>query len=342
MKHVVFAVLLSTFSIKGWSQQVDSSNKKRIDTIKVGGMTIIKSVDDNRKEIYIADTSIRRSDTIKFGSITIIGKEISKNLENLTQKMESIDLNKLGSKIEDLDLSKLGELKDKLIKKKPKKVSTNWFVFDIGFAGYNDKTNYSSFEARAFMASPFSQPPTQGDFALRTSRVSNFNLWFFMQRMSIIKNVLNLKYGFGIESNNYFFKTGITYVDKNGPTIATLSDVYTQRKDPGTVTKNKLVANYFTVPMMININTNPQSSKRGFQVSFGMSAGYLYASRQKQKDASGTIKTKSEFNLEPFKLAYIGELGLGKVRLYGSMASSKMHQYGVNHVPYTVGVRFSN
>jgi hypothetical protein len=342
MKHVAMAVLLGSLSIKGWSQQVDSTIKKRVDTIKVGGMTIIKSMEDNRKEIFISDTSIRKSDTIKFGSITIIGKDISKNLENLTQKVESIDLSKLGGKIEDIDLSKLGELKDKLLKKKPKKVSTNWFVFDIGFAGYDDKTDYSSFDARAFMASPLNQPPTSNDFALRTSRVSNFNLWFFMQRMSIIKNVVNLKYGFGIESNNYFFKTGITYVDKDEPTIAILSDVYTIRKDPGTVTKNKLVANYFTVPLMINFNTNPQSSKRGFQISFGMSGGYLYASRQKQKDGSGTEKTKSEFNLEPFKLSYIGELGLGKVRLYGSMATGKMHQYGVNHVPYTVGVRFSN
>ncbi|MFN6375576.1 MAG: outer membrane beta-barrel protein [Chitinophagia bacterium] len=330
MKHVAIAMLLGSFSLKGLAQQTDSIIIKKIDTIKVGGMTIIKSMGDNRKEIFIADTSIRKSDTIKFGTITIIGKDIGKKVDELTKK------------VEDIDLSKLGELKDRLLKKKPKKVSTNWFVFDIGYAGYTDKTDYSSFDARAFMASPLNEPPTSNDFALRTSRVSNFNLWFFIQRLSLIKSTVNLKYGFGIESNNYFFKTGITYVDDGMPTAAIISPVYTKRKDPGSVSKNKLVANYFTVPMMININTNPMKAKSAFQVSFGVSGGYLFGAWQKQRTTNGKDKTKSEFNLEPFKLSYIGELGLGKVKLYGSVASGKMHQYGVNQVPYTVGVRFSN
>jgi hypothetical protein len=330
MKHIAIAMLLGSFSLKGLAQQNDSIIIKKIDTIKVGGMTIIKSMRDNRKEIFIADTSIRKSDTLKFGTITIIGKDIGKKVDELTKKVEGIDL------------SKLGEIKDKLLKKKPKKVSTNWFVFDIGYVGYTDKTDYSSFEARAFMASPLNQPPSSSDFALRTTRVSNFNLWFFMQRLSLIKSVVNLKYGFGLESNNYFFKTGITYVDDGMPTAAIISPVYTKRKDPGAVSKNKLVANYLTVPLMININTNPLKTKSAFQFSFGVSGGYLYGARQKQRTSNGIEKTKSEFNLEPFKLSYVGELGLGKVRLYGSVATSKMHQYGVNQVPYTVGVRFSN
>jgi len=333
MKHVAMAVLLGSLSIKGWSQQVDSILTKKIDTIKVGGITIIKSMADNRKEIFISDSSIRKSDTIKFGSITIIGKDISKNLENLTQKVESIDLSKLGGKIEDIDLSKLGDLKDKLLKKKPKKVSTNWFVFDIGFAGYDDQTNYALPSAQNFLRNQSGVPASQGDYALRTSKVSNFNIWFFMQRVSLIKSVLNLKYGFGIESNNYYYKTGITYVD--GP------EVYTFR-NPETFSKNKLVANYLTVPMMLNLNTNPSRGKRGFQLSAGISAGYLSSARQKQKGNGGTDKTRSNFNLQPFKLAYVGELGLGPVKLYGSIASTSLHKNALEQIPYTVGIRFSN
>jgi hypothetical protein len=169
---------------------------------------------------------------------------------------------------------------------------------------------------------------------LRTSRVSNFNLWFFMQRVSIIESVLNLKYGLGIESNNYFFKTGITYVDD--------INVYTMRGGWNERSKNKLVANYLTVPVMLNINTNPMKGKRGFQFSAGVSGGYLSSARQKQKGLGGTDKTKSNFNLEQFKLSYVAELGLGPVKLYGSLASKPMHQYGVDQVPYTLGLRFSN
>jgi hypothetical protein len=155
-----------------------------------------------------------------------------------------------------------------------------------------------------------------------------------MQRVSIIKSVLNLKYGFGIESNNYFFKTGITYVDD--------INVYAMRGGLNELSKNKLVANYLTVPVMLNINTNPMKGKRGFQFSAGVSGGYLSSARQKQKGPGGTDKTKSNFNLEQFKLSYVAELGLGPVKLYGSVASNPMHQYGVEQVPYTLGLRFSN
>jgi hypothetical protein len=333
MKHVAMAVLLGSLSLKGWSQQVDSTLRRKIDTIKVGGITIIKSMEDNRKEIFISDSSIKKSDTLKFGTITIIGKDISKQLENLSQKVEGIDLSKLGGQIADIDLSKLGELKDKLVKKKPKKVSTNWFVFDIGFAGYDDQTNYGLPSTQNFLRNQSGVPASEGDYALRTSRVSNFNIWFFMQRVSLIKNVLNLKYGFGIESNNYYYKTGITYVD--GP------EVYTVRNSE-TFSKNKLVANYLTVPMMLNLNTNPSRGKRGFQLSAGISAGYLSSARQKQKGSGGTDKTKSNFNLQPFKLAYVGELGLGPVKLYGSVATTSLHKNALEQMPYTVGVRFSN
>lgn len=321
MKHVAIAMLLGSFSLKGLAQQNDSIIIKKIDTIKVGGMTIIKSMGDNRKEIFIADTSIRKSDTLKFGTITIIGKDIGKKVDELTKK------------VEDIDLSKLAELKDKLLKKKPKKVSTNWFVFDLGYAGYNDKTNYGLASTQNFLRNQSGLPASEGDYALRTSRVSNFNLWFFMQRVSLIKSVLNLKYGFGIESNNYFYKTGITYVD--GP------EVYTYRNSE-TFSKNKLVANYLTVPMMLNVNTNPSRGKRGFQFSAGISAGYLSNARQKQKGSGGTDKTRSNFNLQPFKLAYVGELGLGPVKLYGSVAATTLHKNALEQVPYTVGVRFSN
>jgi hypothetical protein len=154
-----------------------------------------------------------------------------------------------------------------------------------------------------------------------------------MQRLSVVKSVVNLKYGLGIESNNYFLKTGITYVDG--------ADVYTT--DKGSVfSKNKLVANYLTVPLMVNINTNPSKVKKGFQISAGVSGGYLIGARQKQKGATGMDKNKTDFNFEQFKLAYVGELGLGPVKLYGSYSMTPLHKYGLNQFPYTVGIRFGN
>jgi hypothetical protein len=320
MKHVAVALLLGVLSTQVMAQTDTTKLKKGTTIIKIGNMTIVKP---NEAETSKTDSLKVKEDTLKMGSLIIVGKGISEGV------------NKLGKAIEGIDIKKIAETaSDVLKKKKPKKVSTNWFVYDIGFAGYNDNTNYATSAAQAFVKPAGSVPASKGDFALKTSRVSNFNLWFFMQRVSIIKSVLNLKYGFGIESNNYFFKTGITYVDD--------INVYAMRGGLNELSKNKLVANYLTVPVMLNINTNPMKGKRGFQFSAGVSGGYLSSARQKQKGPGGTDKTKSNFNLEQFKLSYVAELGLGPVKLYGSVASNPMHQYGVEQVPYTLGLRFSN
>jgi hypothetical protein len=298
------SVLLVLLHHQGFAQ-IDSSRAKSIDTIKVGNITIVKSGIDSIQFVQ------SMKDTIRIQSGVII---VSDGLRKGVEKIR-ISVDSLKSTLADIDLKSI-------IKKKPKKYSTNWFVWDLGFSGYNDHTNF-----------PLTPPLSKKDFALKTTRVSNFNLWFFIQRMSLIKQVVNLKYGLGIESNNYYFKTGIRYEELTYETLVS--------RTIGSIGKNKLVANYLTAPLMINVNTNPSSHKKGLQLSAGLSGGYLISSWQKMKVDSRGSKVKSEFNLSPWKLSYIGELGLGAVRLYGSYAPRAIHQYGVDQRPYTVGVRFS-
>ena len=323
MKFFWKSFLLLILQHQGFAQ-TDSTVKKSIDTIKVGNITILRTGDTDSIASFKSS-----KDTFRIGgTVVIISEGLDRGLEKI--RMGSEDLR---SSIESLKGLKT------LVKKKPKKYSTNWFVWDLGFAGYNDQTDYSSASAQNFLSPvmgtnfPVTPPLSKNDFALRTTRISNFNLWFFIQRMSLIKQVVNLKYGLGIESNNYFFKTGIKYEEWKYATLVSRS--------PGTVNKNKLVANYLTAPLMLNINTNPSNHRRGFQLSAGVSGGYLISARQKMHIDKERSKVKSEFNLSPWKLSYIGELGLGAVRLYGSYAPRAMHQDGVDQRPYTVGIRFS-
>lgn len=308
--------MLGVFML-GANAQDSTKTKPGTSVIKMGNITVVKAPKDTTGK------GSKTQDTIRINEqIFIIGNGIGKSIDKLFDEG-----------VKDVDVKKIGYTFKNTFKKKPKKISTNWFVFDIGFAGYNDQTKYSSDEAQNFLRPAAFVPNRAGNYALRTSRVSNFNIWFFMQRLSITKSVLNLKYGLGIESNNYFFKTGITYVDG--------ADVYTT--DKGSIfSKNKLVTNYLAVPLMVNINTNPEKGKKGFQISGGVSGGYLIGARQKQKSASGMEKNKTDFNLEQFKLAYVGELGLGPVKLYGSYSMTPLHKYGLNQYPYTVGIRFGN
>jgi hypothetical protein len=206
-------------------------------------------------------------------------------------------------------------------------------IVDIGYSGFDDRTDYSSAEAQAFLQNPLGGPLYEGDFSTKGIGISNFSLWFFMQKLNLYKHVINLKYGFGIENNNYYYKTPITYVD--GGTV------YVKRDDV-LFSKNKLAVDYFTAPMMVNINTTPDARNGGLQISFGVSAGFLYSARQKQiSDERGKQKDKTDFNLERWKLAYVGELGLGPVKLFGSYAFTPLHKYGVEQFPYNVGIRLS-
>ncbi len=208
---------------------------------------------------------------------------------------------------------------------KPANLITSWFEFDLGFANFNDKTNYSSFAAQQFA------PGATGEwFNLRNIKSVDVNIWFFMQRLNAIKHVVNLEYGLGLELNNYRYTENIKYL-KN-PTEIVMS--------PMNYRKNKLAADYITVPILLNFNFTPRRSD-GFGISVGVSAGYLYSSRQKLiSSQTGKTKTHDNFDLQPWKISWLGEIQLGPVRLYGSLATQSMFKKGLDQIPYTAGIRF--
>jgi hypothetical protein len=211
---------------------------------------------------------------------------------------------------------------------KPSNLSTNWLIVDLGFANYTDKTNYSGTTAQAF--APGSK---EYWFSLKNNKSVDVNIWLFMQRLNLIKHVVNLKYGLGIELNNYRYETNIKYL--TNPTEVIMDTI--------SYSKNKLATDYVTVPFMINFNFTP-NLKEGFGISVGMSAGYLYSSRQKLiSDEFGKHKTFNDLDLNPWKLSWIAEVQLGPVKLYGSLATKSMfNNQGLDQVPYTFGIRLSN
>ncbi|MBL0068935.1 MAG: outer membrane beta-barrel protein [Chitinophagaceae bacterium] len=238
-----------------------------------------------------------------------------------------IIVRKVGSK--DKEVTKDGEYKMKNRRgNKPSNLTTNWWIFDLGFSSFNDESDYTSAALNGFVAPGINKD----DFKLRTGKSKNVNVWFFMQKLNIAKHVLNLKYGLGLELNNYSFENTKLAFAKNPTFISEGADDFK---------KVKLAADYVTVPIMLNINFTPNRSK-GFGISGGISAGYLYSARFKTKMNDDVTKIKSDFDLERFKLSYIGEIALGPVRLYGSYAMKNMWEKGLDMTPYNFGFRFSN
>lgn len=256
------------------------------------------------------DTTVNRVDTIKVGNFIIIKKK----RDNAGSKNST----------------------DVIVESKPwkpTKVSTNWWIFDLGFANVYDKTNYAAAETQNFLRSvgPGGKPG-KDDLKLRSTKSSNINIWVIMQRVNLAKGYLNLKYGLGLEMFNFRYENSIRY-NKNPNYIY---------KDSIAFSKNKLYAGYATVPLMLNINTSP-GRKKGLSVSAGVSAGYLIGSHTKEVSSQrGKEKTKGDIGLEKFRLAYVGELGIGPIRLFGSYSFSRLHETGLEQYPYSLGIRFSN
>lgn len=267
----IFTICLAVCCAFGGFAQNDTTGAEKPDTIKVGGMIIIRQ---------------KGKHTDGNSELTITNRR-NKKLDN---------------------------------------ISTNWFILDLGFSNYNDQTNYSSAEAQA-VAPGFEK----NDLKLRTWKSRNVNLWIFMQRLNMIEHVVNLKYGAGLEMNNYFYDPNILF-QKNPTMITTVSDEYK---------KVKLAVDYLTVPVMINFDFNP-NKKKSFGFSAGVSAGYRYSTRFKTKGNGDKKKIHDDFELKDWKLSYVGEILLGPVKLYGSYAMNNMWDKGLDQTPYNVGIRFSN
>lgn len=208
-------------------------------------------------------------------------------------------------------------------------LTTNWMIVDLGISQVNDNTNYAQ-----AIASGYLPAGANADlFNQRNFKSTNVNIWFFIQRLNMIKHVVNLKYGLGIELNNYRYTENILFQKTDKPFVLRHTETFK---------KNKLAADYITVPIMLNFNFTP-NSKHGFGFSAGVSGGYLYSSRQKTVGGGmGKKKERDDFDLRKFKVSYIGEVSLGPVKLYGSYATQSMFKDALDQTPYNLGVRFSN
>lgn len=221
------------------------------------------------------------------------------------------------------------------------RISTNYFVFDFGFSNYNDQTNYANTGTYLYNRAG-ATPLNATDFKLKTGKSINVNLWFFMQKLDLVKKNISLKYGLGLELNNYRYKSDISYQEKGNFGGTNLSSPFIFR-DSVSFSKNKLAADYITVPLMISFASNKAYEKKGISASIGVSAGYLYSQRNKQvSEERGKERNKGDYDLNRFKFSYVGELGIGPVRIYGSYSPKSFYNRGLDMKPYTIGLRFSN
>lgn len=198
---------------------------------------------------------------------------------------------------------------------------------DFGWSNYIDNTNYTQAAFSGDVASGIGA----SDLKLKLGASRNINLWFVMDEAPLIKKVLRLQYGFGVELNNYFLDSRNVYIAKNPTYVYATTTPYK---------KAKLAADYLSIPLLLKLNLTPHRKNDPFTIAGGVSGGFLYSARFKTKNSGDISKIRSDFDLERFKFSYVGELGLGPIKLYGSYAMKDMFKNELNMTPYTVGFRF--
>jgi hypothetical protein len=291
MKRITFILTATLLCVTLFAQTDTTKMASTADTIRIGGMVIIKRGNSNDGRNHTTIT---------------LGNKKKKNHSN---------------------------------------ISTAYWIVDLGFANYIDKNDYAAARSQMYIVDkPLSQLG-ENDFKLKTGKSSNVNIWIFMQRINLIKQYVNLKYGLGVELNNYRFKTALSFKE-GGPNPYNSSQNILHPfvfRDSISFSKNKLAADYATIPFMLNFRTNPNYDRKGLSLSAGVSVGYLYSSRNKQiSDERGKHKNRGDYDLQKWKFAYIAELGLGPARLYGSYSPKSLFENGFDMRPYSVGIRLSN
>ena len=376
MKKIIAPLTLSLsilFSLQSFAQNDSSKTSPSVqlvadssfhanDTIKIGNMLIIKKqggrnndYDNNsyysgrrnwnsynnkkRNRLYgtslnITNGKIRKDtflsvndDTVRLGRLNIIKSQDSNHKKDWESMIEDGDFDNTRISIERAP-------------KKLKNVTTNWFSFDLGYANYIDESPQMAYLMG--FPSTYPGPPyskyfvNSGSLKLDNRKSSNFNIWIVQQKLNVYQHKINLKYGVGFEMFNFRFEQQVSFRNEPGKTLY-MDDV--------NFTKNKLFVKYLTVPVQLNFQPNPYSRK-GFYASIGLSAGYLVDARNKQiSPERGKQKYDGTFELNNLRLATIGELGIGGIRLYGSYGSINLFDKNQSHFsffPYALGLRFSN
>jgi hypothetical protein len=275
------------------------------------------------QESTTKDSSINkpsRKDTIRIGSILIVKSRKGNKIDS-TSSWESYKE-----------------------EKRNRKIITNYFILDLGFANWDDQTNYAN-AGSSIVNRPGTPAFSAEDMRLRAGNSANVNLWLITQKISLSKQNISLKYSLGLEWNNYSFRSTTSFKEggllPNGTGLSTNAPFIF--RDSISLSKNKLNLKYITIPLMLNFCTNKQKGLPRLSASIGISAAYLIRERNKQNSSEkGKQDNQGDYDLQRFKFSYIAEVGLGSVRLYGSYSPKSLFEKGLDIRPYAFGIRFSN
>lgn len=157
-------------------------------------------------------------------------------------------------------------------------------------------------------------PANQG-LNLVNGKSTNVNLTY-NHYFNIYKENVRVSVGLGLDWNNYRL-AGDSTLTPNAPKFTMFQELDGNGQAIN-FTKNKLLARYATLPVMLHFQTNENKSGKTVGVSGGVELGYLINGRMKQvSEFRGKTKVNDSFNLNELRYGFMGRVHYGSVGIYG-------------------------
>lgn len=166
--------------------------------------------------------------------------------------------------------------------RKSKFADVDWFGLDLGLNNY--VTNGELLKA----------PSNFESLALDTWRSLNVTTHFLPTTLRLFGDgAVNLKTAISLDFNNLRFNDD--FIIRPKANTLTLDST-------AVLKKNKLVATYVQLPLLLHFRTNPHEKKKSIDFSVGGYVGALIDGKTKRQDENEkVIKTHDTFNLNPLK-----------------------------------------
>ncbi len=224
----------------------------------------------------------------------------------------------------DQDKSARQSFKD-MIDAGPDKVKSHWAGFEMGVNMFMNADN------------EFDSPNGYGylDLKPQKSIAINFNLYDL--ELQLLRRNIMLVTGLGFTINNYRFDSDI-FLQPSVDTVIGITD------PTANIKKNKLVASYLTVPLLLEFNTSSNPDKT-FHIAMGVIGGLRLGSHLKlikEIDGDDTkVKYRDDFNINPWRYDATVRLGYRNFTVFGSYNLAGMFKdgKGPDMNTFTAGIR---
>ncbi len=207
------------------------------------------------------------------------------------------------------------------------KYNGHWAGIDLGLNGYLNNANSMDLTG-------------SGKFmSLNQAKSWTFSLNFAEFNIGIVKKYVGITSGFGLQFNNY-------RLNSDNRLIGDSADL-TYFTDTIKYKKNKLLATYLTLPLLLEFQLPVNHKKDWLHLSVGVVGALRVGTHTKQVfDLNGNDnkeKQRDDFHLSPFQYGLTGRLGYNDMSVFVnySLSSLLRNGEGPELYPWSAGISFS-